>query len=100
MQPNPLLTTHGVLEALATQLLGDGRQGGRSSHAETLAALERLLKTDPHLIVIDNLESVADLSNLLPLLRRLANPTEIPHYDTGGALCGSRSLSLGRTRIE
>lgn len=76
MQPNPLLTTHGVLEALATQLLGDGRQGGQLSHAETLAMLERLLKADPHLIVIDNLESVVDLSNLLPLLRRLANPTK------------------------
>lgn len=76
IQPNPLLTTHGVLEALATQLLGDRGQGGQRSQAETLAVLERLLKAGPHLIVIDNLESVVDLINLLPLLRRLANPTK------------------------
>lgn len=76
LQPNPLLNAQGVLDALAAQLLGDRGQGAPLSHAETVAALERLLKADPHLIVIDNLESVVDLSNLLPLLRRLANPTK------------------------
>lgn len=72
----PLLTTHLLIDALAQQLLGAGAQRPQPSHAETVAALERLLKAAPYVIVIDNLESVVDLANLLPILRRLANPTK------------------------
>jgi hypothetical protein len=38
--------------------------------------LTRLLKQRPYLIVIDNLETVADYRSLLPLLRQMANPTK------------------------
>ena len=42
---------------------------------ERLALLERRLKQAPHLIVVDNLETVADVAALLPILRRLADPS-------------------------
>jgi hypothetical protein len=38
--------------------------------------LTRLLKQRPYLVVIDNLETVADYLSLLPLLRQMANPTK------------------------
>jgi hypothetical protein len=75
-QPNPLLTTHLLIDALAAQLLGEAAGSHRRTPAETVAQLERLLKADPYLLVIDNLESVSDLSHLLPILRRLANPSK------------------------
>lgn len=75
-QPDPKLTAYRMIDALAGQLLGEGRANSQQSHTETMAALERLLKAEAHLIVIDNLESVTDLQTLLPLLRRLANPTK------------------------
>ncbi|MEZ4726915.1 MAG: NB-ARC domain-containing protein [Caldilineaceae bacterium] len=74
-QSNPLLTTHSLIDALAGQLLGEPTGSHRRTTAETVAQLERLLKADPYLLVIDNLESVSDLSHLLPILRRLANPS-------------------------
>lgn len=40
-----------------------------------LIALTKLLKSSPYLIVIDNLETVADYQTLLPTLRKLANPS-------------------------
>lgn len=75
-QPNPLLTTHLLMDALAGQLLGEPGGNSQRSTDETLARLERLLKADPYLIVVDNLESVVDLTHLLPILRRLANPSK------------------------
>lgn len=41
---------------------------------EKLLTLTDLLKQRPYLIVVDNLETMADYQILLPLLRRLANP--------------------------
>ena len=74
--PNPLLTTQRLIDALAGQLLGEGGQHSQRSPSETITILERLLKADAYLIVLDNLESVIDLTHLLPVLRRLANPTK------------------------
>ncbi len=74
--PNPLLTTQRLLDALAGQLLGQAAPHSQRSPNETLTMLERLLKADAYLIVLDNLESVVDLTHLLPVLRRLANPTK------------------------
>ncbi len=47
-----------------------------TSHQEKRALLIDLLKTEPHLVVIDNLETVADTTALLPFLRQLANPSK------------------------
>ena len=41
-----------------------------------MAALEGRLHHAPHLIVVDNLETVADVETLLPALARLANPSK------------------------
>jgi transcriptional regulator with XRE-family HTH domain len=46
------------------------------SSQEKLALLTHWLKSRPYLIVIDNLETVADYQALLPTLRRLARPTK------------------------
>lgn len=72
----PTLTDSALIDGLASQLLDETSPNGRRTSAESLALLESLLKRQPHLIVIDNLESEADLKALLPTLRRLANPSK------------------------
>jgi hypothetical protein len=47
-----------------------------SSVAQLLTVLRPRLKTTPHLIVIDNLETLVDVESLLPTLQDLANPTK------------------------
>lgn len=68
----PALTVEALVEALVGQLLGLGQL----SIEGAFTALENRLKESPHLIVIDNLETLLDLEALLPTLRRLANPTK------------------------
>ena len=74
--PYPTLTAQSLVEALSRQLVGAAFTGQRSSE-EALAALTQRLKDAPHLIVIDNLETVQDVAALLPTLRRLVNPSKI-----------------------
>lgn len=47
-----------------------------ASHQEKRALLIDLLKAEAHLVVVDNLETVADTTALLPFLRQLANPSK------------------------
>jgi hypothetical protein len=47
------------------------------SPQQKVAALNKLLKKQPYLVVIDNLETVADYQTLLPVLRQLANPGKV-----------------------
>lgn len=47
-----------------------------ASHQEKRTLLIDLLKAEPHLVVVDNLETVADTTALLPFLRQLANPSK------------------------
>jgi hypothetical protein len=80
----PALTADGLIEALAAQLLpGDTAV----SAPRALPALEARLRAVPHLIVVDNLETVADIEELLSVLSRLANPTRF--------LLTSREAALG-----
>jgi hypothetical protein len=71
----PALTPDALFDALYQQLLG-------SVETPTPPAQERrrqvraTLKTHPYLVVIDNLESVADVDALLDLLAGLANPSK------------------------
>ncbi|MCL4298040.1 MAG: hypothetical protein KJ077_20020 [Anaerolineae bacterium] len=44
--------------------------------AQKMIVLTQLLKHQPYLVVIDNLETVVDYQTLLPALRKLANPTK------------------------
>ncbi len=42
-----------------------------------LAAVQQQLRQQPHLLVVDNLETVADYATLLPALRQLTRPSKI-----------------------
>lgn len=46
------------------------------SPPEKVVTLQRLLKQQPYLIIIDNLETVADYRALIPALRHLAGPSK------------------------
>lgn len=70
----PLLDRESLVERLVEQLEAEPAQG--FSPAQKLAALTQRLKQQPHLVVIDNLESSAEAQTLLPLLQHLANPTK------------------------
>jgi len=72
----PVLTANALLDALAIQLFADTRPPNPLSSEEILTQLEKRLKQHPHLIVIDNLETLVDVEELLPILRRLAQPTK------------------------
>ncbi|MEM7127179.1 MAG: BTAD domain-containing putative transcriptional regulator [Chloroflexota bacterium] len=76
LQPteHPALTATNLTDALLDQLSTRAHAG--ASAKEKQATLLRLLKENPYLIVIDNLETVADYKALLPLLRQYANPTK------------------------
>jgi hypothetical protein len=72
----PALTADHLVEKLVEQLLTGLPQPDSFSAQEALAMLAARLKQQPHLIVIDNLETVADLEALLPALHDLSNPTK------------------------
>jgi hypothetical protein len=70
----PALTVKALVETLLRQLLGLSSAG--LSEKEAFNRLKSHLKEHAHLIVIDNLETLADISSLLPTLHHLANPTK------------------------
>ena len=72
----PVLTAEQLIELLARQLLPDVALAQRDKPAALLTALRRRLKQTPHLVVIDNLETLVDLEALLPTLQDLANPSK------------------------
>ena len=73
--PKPTLTADALVDALVLQLLGDtlgvSTLTGKAAHD----ALQHLLKEHPHIIVIDNLETLQDVDALLPVLRTLVDPS-------------------------
>ena len=68
------------MPALVTELLGqlapEAASGLLVFPERALSFLRSRLKHTPHLIVIDNLETVVDLEALAPTLFTLANPTK------------------------
>ena len=70
----PALTADALIERLVTQLLPDLNH--EITLAQKLLALQTRLKAIPHVIVIDNLETVEDITALFPLLQTLSNPTK------------------------
>jgi len=68
--PRPALTVDGIFDELATLLLADDVRA--SSRTQKIAALQSCLAQAAHLIVLDNLEMMADAEPLLALLQRLA----------------------------
>jgi hypothetical protein len=86
----PALTIDDLVAKLAAQLLPDLSRSTVFSTQKALDALRTKLKQGPHVIVIDNLETVADVENLLPILRDLVQPTRFLltsrkslHYESG-----------------
>ncbi len=75
-RPEPALTAEQLVEKLIEQLLPDTPRPDSFSPQKALALLETRLKQQPHLIVVDNLETVVDLEALLPTLRDLSSPTK------------------------
>ncbi len=71
----PALTAEALVEALTMQLLASTAERAPLAPGRALNALEARLRQAPHLIVVDNLETVADVESLLPLLARLAGPS-------------------------
>jgi hypothetical protein len=72
----PVLTTDALIAALAAQLLEDTGRAVPLTTERALRALEDTLRKAPHLIVVDNLETVTDVETLLPLLARLTDPSK------------------------
>jgi hypothetical protein len=69
------LTPENLLERLAIQLL-EGPLPSPFVAEKALALLQAHMVQRPCLVVVDNLETVADLDALLPILRQLANPAK------------------------
>lgn len=72
----PAITSEALIELLVTQLLPNVTGNGSLSGTNALVQLRNQLKGRKHLIVIDNLETLMDIETLLPLLRRLVNPSK------------------------
>ncbi|MCB9079648.1 MAG: hypothetical protein H6631_18745 [Anaerolineaceae bacterium] len=70
----PALSQAALIDQLLDQVAPG--QAFTQSPAQKLTLLSQQLKQTPHLVVIDNLETVADYQTLLPLLRELADPSK------------------------
>ncbi len=73
---HPALTAGALIEGLVVQLLANDAAPLPVAPEHALAALETRLRQAPHLVVVDNLETLADIESLLPTLNRLANPSK------------------------
>jgi len=87
----PALTTEVLIETLLAQLIAELPRSALTSPEQARQLLASRLRDQPHLIVIDNLETLADVESLLPLLRDLANPTKF--------VLTSRNSFFGETGI-
>lgn len=72
----PALTAGQLIERLYGQLFPDLLSSAGNNAEQMLDAIRRRLKEIPHLVVIDNLETVSDLDNLLPTIQTLVNPSK------------------------
>lgn len=70
-----LLDAQGVAALIFDQLWQDDVQPLALSASHKLQMLQQRLKQAAHLIVVDNLETVADLQVLMPTIRQLADPS-------------------------
>ncbi len=73
--PRASLSADGLVDALLHQLEGETERFVALSAVQKQAILQQRFKREPHLVVIDNLETVEDIAELLPLLERWSNPT-------------------------
>ncbi len=73
----PNLSHEALVEELSAQILDDVSLPRPFSVDKTLPLLIRRLQQSPHLIVVDNLETVIDIAALLPTLRQLVDPSKV-----------------------
>ncbi len=73
----PALTANELVDNLVGQLIPHIPQPETVSIQNAKNLLQSQLKQVPHLIVIDNLETVQDIEALIPALRELVNPSKI-----------------------
>lgn len=72
----PALTTDALVDGLVEQLLRQEIGTSALTMEQKLHILQHRLHERPHLIVIDNLETLLDIETLLSTLRAWANPTK------------------------
>ena len=73
----PLIHVGELFDQLATQLATDANGViTRSPNFDAYETLKVRLRQRPHLVVIDNLETVADIETLVPQLQQLSNPSK------------------------
>ena len=72
----PAISAETLIRTLITQLLPETPLSPTLTLAELQAILCARLRQRPHLIIIDNLETLTDLETLIDTLRDLANPTK------------------------
>jgi hypothetical protein len=72
----PVELAHQVITHLARQLAPELVIHNEHTLEQLLAILQSRLQRTPHLIVIDNLETLQDVESLLPTLNSLANPSK------------------------
>lgn len=70
----PALDVDTLVDTVLGQL-DDTPTVGRSPQ-EKLLTLTKLLKSEPYLVVVDNLETILDYQTLLPALQKLINPSK------------------------
>jgi hypothetical protein len=73
---DPINTVEQTIATLVAQLADDDPLSTALPYPKKLAYLETRLKQAPHLIALDNLETLDELTRWLPLLRRFTNPTK------------------------
>ncbi|MBX3012176.1 MAG: hypothetical protein KF832_11750 [Caldilineaceae bacterium] len=71
----PALSTQELIQRLVAQVALADPVIVTLPAEKQLTWLQSQLQVQPHLIVIDNLETVLDVETLLPVLHRLSNPT-------------------------
>ncbi len=72
----PALTSAALMDNLAEQLLADDMNLDSLTPDQIQTLLRERLSSRPHLVVIDNLETLRDFETLLAVVRDLANPTK------------------------
>lgn len=74
--PRPAMTAQTLVAELLAQLAPEAAQGLLAFPERALKSLRNRLRDAPHLIFVDNLETIADLETLAPTLFTLIKPSK------------------------
>lgn len=72
----PALTLEALAEELCVQLIDERIVAGPGTSRNLVAHLRATLKAQPHVVVVDNLETVTDIEPFIAALRDLAAPSK------------------------